>query len=200
MNLIHLLTIPLLVVSFSGRPISETTNEITNTKKIELAVIDKRETAEEIPWLAERRLTWEDYQCDPVRNTDAVASTSTSLGISYQVINSQLTYHITCGFSKVKSWGLVKTNYILAHEQGHFDITEIFARKLYEALQKYTFNRRTFRRDINEIYQSVVRQKEDFQEMYDGETDHSRNRKIQNEWLDRIDDLLNQTEGFSNYP
>ena len=200
MNLIHLLTIPLLVVSFSGRPVPEKTNDAVNTRKIELAVIDKRETAEEIPWLSERRLTWEDYQCDPVRNTDAVASTSTSLGISYQVINSHLTYHITCGFSKIKSWGLVKTNYILAHEQGHFDITEIFARKLYQALQNYTFNRRSFRKDINEIYQSVVREKEDYQEMYDGQTDHSRNRKIQNEWLDRIDDLLNQTENFSNYP
>ena len=200
MNLIHLLTIPLLVVSFSGRPVPEKTNDTVNTHKIELAVIDKRETAEEIPWIPERRLTWEDYQCDPVRNTDAVASTSTSLGISYQVINSKLTYHIACGFSKIKSWGLIKTNYILAHEQGHFDITEIFARKLYEALQNYTFNRRSFRKDINEIYQSVVRQKEEFQEMYDGQTDHSRNRKIQNEWLDRIDDLLNQTENFSNYP
>src|SRR6476620_6723433 len=107
MHLIHLITITLLVVSFSGRPVPENKNELINTRKIVIAAIDKRETAEEIPWLSERRLNWEDYQCDPVKNTDAVASTSTSLGISYQVINSQLTFHITCGFSKLKSWGLV---------------------------------------------------------------------------------------------
>ena len=135
-----------------------------------------------------------------MRNTDAVASTSTSLGISYQVVNSRLTYHITCDFSKIKSWGLVRTNYILAHEQGHFDITEIFARKLYQALEDYQFNRRTFKRDVNEIYQSIVDQKESFRQMYDGETDHSRSRKIQYEWLNKIDKMLDETSPYANYP
>ncbi|HEU0064026.1 MAG TPA: DUF922 domain-containing protein [Flavisolibacter sp.] len=199
MNLLHLITLPLLVVSFSGRPSPEKMYPVLSAKN---AVTDlgKKETAEEIPWISERRLTWDDYLCEPVRNTDAVASTSTSLGISYQVIDSKLNYHITCGFSKIKSWGLVRTNYILAHEQGHFDITEIFARKLYQALHNYNFNRRTFKKDINSIYQEIVRQKEDYQEIYDGETDHSRNRKLQNEWLDKIDNLLSETEVYSNYP
>ena len=63
----------------------------------------------------------------------------------------------------------MKTDYILSHEQGHFDITEIFARKLNEALQNYTFNKKTFRRDINSIYQSIVEQKEEYQKTYDEE-------------------------------
>ncbi|MFL5787214.1 MAG: DUF922 domain-containing protein [Flavisolibacter sp.] len=199
MNLLHLFAIPLFVVSFSGHPAPDKAPNSEPVKK-EIITIGKKETADEIPWMSERRLTWEDYLCDPVRNTDAVASTSTSLGIAYQVINGRLTYHITCGFSKTKSWGLVRTNYILAHEQGHFDITEIFARKLYEALQNYQFNRRTFKRDIGEIYQSIVRQKEEYQEQYDGDTDHSRNRKVQFKWLDSIDNLLSETDVYSNYP
>jgi uncharacterized protein DUF922 len=199
MNLLHLFAIPLFVVSFSGHPAPEPSTDALPVKNVIIG-IDKKESAEEIPWVSERRLTWEDYLCEPVKNTDAVASTSTSLGIAYQVLNSRLTYHITCGFSKKKSWGLVRTNYILAHEQGHFDITEIFARKLYEALQNYQFNRKSFKRDINQIYQSVVKQKEEFQEMYDGDTDHSRNRKIQYEWLDRIDKMLGETDIYSNYP
>jgi hypothetical protein len=56
-----------------------------------------------------------------------VALTSTALGIAYKVSHGELTYEITCSFSKDKSWGLLKTPYILAHEQGHFDITEIYA-------------------------------------------------------------------------
>jgi predicted secreted Zn-dependent protease len=100
----------------------------------------------------------------------------------------------------VKSWGLMKTDYILAHEQGHFDITEIFARKLNEALQNYEFNKKTFRKDINDIYQAIVKQKEEYQKMYDGETDHSRNKKIQYEWLEKIQELLAVTENFAAYP
>jgi predicted secreted Zn-dependent protease len=100
----------------------------------------------------------------------------------------------------VKSWGLLKTSYILAHEQGHFDITEIFARKLHRELLKYKFSRRTFRQDVNLIYDRVVKEKEAFQEAYDGQTDHSRNKKLQQEWLERIDRILEDTAPYANYP
>jgi predicted secreted Zn-dependent protease len=129
-----------------------------------------------------------------------VASTSTSLGIAYQLTNGELTYHITCYFNKEKSWGLMKTDYILAHEQGHFDITEIFARRLHEALQNYQFNKRSFKKDISQIYQGIVKEKEDFQKTYDGETDHSRNRKMQYDWLEKIEQMLAETQPYSNYP
>ncbi|MGZ5190227.1 MAG: DUF922 domain-containing protein, partial [Flavisolibacter sp.] len=98
------------------------------------------------------------------------------------------------------SWGLMKTDYILAHEQGHFDITEIYARKLNEALQNYEFNKKTFKKDINQIYQSIVREKETFQKSYDEETDHSRNRNLHFDWLNTIQKLLEETEGFGSYP
>jgi Bacterial protein of unknown function (DUF922) len=161
---------------------------------------EKKENAEFIPWVTERPLTWHDFQCAPKRNSDAVASTSTSLGIAYHIKNYVLTYEITCNFSKTKSWGLVKTPYILAHEQAHFDITEIFARKLHQSLMEYEFDQRTYKKDINTIYQQIVAEKEAFQEAYDKETDHSRNKRVQYEWLERIDNILVETEPFADYP
>lgn len=161
---------------------------------------EKKENAEFIPWVTERPLTWHDFQCAPKRNGDAVASTSTSLGIAYHIKNYVLTYEITCNFSKTKSWGLVKTPYILAHEQAHFDITEIFARKLHQSLMEYEFDQRTYKKDINSIYQQIVAEKEAFQEAYDKETDHSRNKRVQYEWLERIDNILIETEPFADYP
>ena len=161
---------------------------------------EKEENAEFIPWTVERPLTWHDFQCSPKRSGDAVASTSTSLGIAYHIKNYVLTYEITCNFSKTKSWGLVKTPYILAHEQAHFDITEIYARKLHQSLMEYEFDQRTYKKDINTIYQQIVAEKEAFQEAYDKETDHSRNKRIQYEWLERIDNILVETEPFADYP
>jgi hypothetical protein len=198
MKLFHLFAVSTLILSFSGRP------KYASEPRAALPVIVKdtttNESAELIPWTPSQRLAWEDFLCAPKKGTDAVASTSTSLGISYQLSNGRLSYHITCYFSKEKSWGLMKTDYILAHEQGHFDITEIFARKLYEALQNYEFNKKTFKKDIGEIYQSIVKQKEEYQKNYDDETDHSRKRKLQYEWLDKIDQLLTETEAFATYP
>jgi hypothetical protein len=199
MNLFHLFSVALLALNFSGSPARLASGNLPEEKPAITTVI-KTESAEYIPWVEDKRLAWEDFLCEPKKGTDAVASTSTSLGISYQVVDSKLTYHISCNFSKTKSWGLMKTDYILAHEQGHFDITEIYARKLYEALQNYEYNRRTFKSDINNIYQEIVSQKEAMQHRYDGETDHSRNRKQQYDWLETIQNLLTETVDYSTYP
>jgi hypothetical protein len=164
------------------------------------AISAEKRHDELIPWSESRRLTWDDFMCEPQHDVDAVALTSTALGISYRISNNQLSYQINCDFSKTKSWGLLKTPYILAHEQGHFDITEIFARKLNKALRHYHFNKRTFKQDINSIYDNIIKEKEAFQETYDSETNHSRNKRIQREWLDRIEEMLEETEPFANYP
>src|SRR5690349_245804 len=88
---------------------------------------DKNE--ELITWSEKNKLTWADYKGKPQPNADAAASTATYLGIEYNFGNKGFDYKITCSFSKTRSWGLHKTDYILAHEQGHFDIAELFARR-----------------------------------------------------------------------
>ena len=197
MKLFHFFAITALVLSFSGKPAYHQNEAGALPPSDSTSSIEPTDI---IPWQFDKRLDWDDFLCEPKLGTDAVASTSTSLGIAYQLTNGELTYHITCYFNKEKSWGLMKTDYILAHEQGHFDITEIFARKLHEALQNYQFNKRTFKKDISQIYQGIVKEKEDFQKKYDGETDHSRNRKMQYDWLDTIEQMLEETQAYSNYP
>ncbi|GAB4094433.1 DUF922 domain-containing protein [Flaviaesturariibacter terrae] len=160
----------------------------------------REESAELIPWSARRIVGWEDFQSAPVHGTEAVASTSTSLGLSYQLKDGELSYNITCNFQKTKSWGLMKTEYILAHEQGHFDITELMARKLYQALSTYPFDRRNFKQDLTRIYNDIVAEKESLQNTYDRETDHSRNRRVQSEWLARINEQLEATQAYATYP
>ncbi|MCW3073588.1 MAG: hypothetical protein JWP69_657 [Flaviaesturariibacter sp.] len=201
MNLLHLAT-SLLLVGFSSVPnlISSSTATTTPVEKVVALKPIKEESAETIPWIVRRQLTWDDFQGQPKRNTDAVASTSTSLGIAYQLRNGELTYEVTCTFSKPKSWGATRTPYILAHEQAHFDITELYARKLNRKLQEYQFNKRTYKQDLNIIYQSVVAEKEAMQQAYDGETDHSRKRRIQYEWLERIELMLQESAPYATYP
>jgi hypothetical protein len=202
MNLFHLATFSLLLVGFTSAPVLLTNNAIEAKPVVAAAFKNpvKEETVETIPWSARRILSWDDFQGAPRRNTDAVASTSTSLGIAYQLRNGELTYEVTCTFSKPKSWGSTRTPYILAHEQAHFDITELFARRLNQRLQEYEFNKRTYKQDLNAIYQKVVSEKEAMQQAYDGETDHSRKRRIQYEWLDRIEQMLQETAPFATYP
>jgi hypothetical protein len=199
MKLFHLLLLLMLSLNFSGSPAPAKPHAIAAARAgIPKKVINNED--EMIPWRNQRKLNWEDFLSAPQKQGDAVASTSTSLGISYQVKNGVLTYTITCNFSKKKSWGLLKTEYILAHEQAHFDITELHARKLYEALYHYEFNAETVKKDIAAIYEKIVAEKETMQEAYDSETDHSRKRRAQYDWLERIDQMLAETEPFASYP
>jgi len=139
-----------------------------------------------IEWSPAKRLSWEDYLAKPASSSDAAAITSTALGLEYHVRNNVLTYKITCRFSKTRSWGKYKTEYILLHEQGHFDITEIYARKLDEAIRDYNFNPKKFKTDLDQIYKDIMEEKEDVQNQYDLETDFSRNQEKQADWIKKI--------------
>ncbi|HET7897490.1 MAG TPA: DUF922 domain-containing protein [Flavisolibacter sp.] len=200
MKLFHLIPIIGLTLNFSGRPEAAKPEAFASASIGAPKEVVLNEDDKTIPWTSSRKLAWDDFLCEPKKEGDAVASTSTSLGLSYQVRDNKLTFHITCDFSKEKSWGSLKTAYILAHEQGHFDITEIHARKLYEALYNYELNPASFKTDIATIYNGIVQEKEAMQEAYDGQTDHSRKRSLQTDWLKKIDTLLTSTEMFSTYP
>jgi predicted secreted Zn-dependent protease len=153
---------------------------------------------ESIQW-SSKRLTWEDYLAKPLEEDEAAAVTSTGIGIEYLVSNNRLSYKITCLFSKNRSWGRYRSAYILSHEQGHFDITEIFARKLAKAINDYEFNPRAFRSDLSGIYKKIMKEKEDYQELYDHQTDFSRDRAMQAYWLQKIQDDLNELGDWANY-
>src|SRR5579885_2924178 len=102
-----------------------------------------------INWQAGRKLTWNDYYGKPDPASDAAASTATYLGIQYSFSNNTFQLKISCSFSKNKSWVRYKNDFVLSHEQGHFDITELFARRLNKAMSEYQFNRNTYRKELD---------------------------------------------------
>jgi predicted secreted Zn-dependent protease len=152
-----------------------------------------------IDWSAARKLTWADYWAEPDTESDAAASTTTYLGIEYKIAETKFSFKIESTFSKKRSWGLHKTSYILIHEQGHFDIAEIFARQLNKRMKAYHFNQKTIREDLNKIYQNILDEKEDMQNNYDKETQHSINKEKQKEWLKKIALLLKEYEAYATY-
>jgi hypothetical protein len=153
-----------------------------------------------VQWSPNHKLNWSDYKASPDKESGAAASTTTYLGIEYNVNEQGFTYIIKSKFSKNRSWGLYKTDYILSHEQGHFDLAEVYARKLNKAMSEYSFNRKTFQQDLKKIYEDVIREKEEMQNTYDEETNHSIKKAKQAEWLVKINDMLQEYDAYANYP
>ncbi|MEI9810326.1 MAG: DUF922 domain-containing protein [Bacteroidota bacterium] len=164
------------------------------------AISFAQESNEElIDWKAGQRLVWNDYKANPDEGSDAAALTATYLGIEYTIDEKGLGWKIQCRFSKTRSWGKSKTDYILQHEQGHFDIAEIFARKLNKKLSEYKFDKNGYKKDLKKIYDSVTGEKENLQDQYDKETDHSRKKEEQARWIKKIDELLKELGPWSGY-
>ena len=149
-----------------------------------------------VEWNASRKLTWSDFKAQPDRNSTNAALTSSSINIEFGYTNTSLKYNIKCRFDQNLSWGRIKNDYILAHEQGHFDIAEIHARKLNKLLKEYRFNQRTVGRDVNKIYETVMKEHHAFQSQYDEETNYSRNPENQDRWNNKIAEFLKTLDEF----
>lgn len=152
-----------------------------------------------IDWKANRPLVWDDYKGTPNPASDAAALTATYLAIEYEMNEKGVDWTIKCQFSKPRSWVKAKTDHILLHEQGHFDIAEIFARKLNKKMEEYKFDRNTYQKDLKAIYDGITTDKENFQQQYDKETDHSRKKEQQAEWTEKIKKTLKELDAYSDY-
>ena len=86
----------------------------------------------------------------------------------------------------------VANDVILSHEQLHFDITELFARRMRQRLATYPFTKRV-KGEMKQIYESAIREMREFQRRYDQETDFSRNEFRQAEWNRMIASALRET-------
>lgn len=152
-----------------------------------------------LAWTADHRLVWNDFKGRPEAGSGNAALTTSSIDVRYSITRREFDYSIRCHFDQDQSWGRVRTSYILSHEQGHFDIAEIYARKLNMALKNYRFNGRHAERDINRIYQRIMDEHHQAQKRYDHETNYSRNREKQHRWLVKIDGMLNDYQIYANY-
>ncbi len=152
-----------------------------------------------IEWTPSRKLTWEDFKAPADPASTNAALTSSSINVEFGYDDEELQYSIKCRFDKNKSWVRIRNTAILQHEQGHFDIAELHARKLYQALKGYRFNAKTVSDDVNRIYDSVITLHHAAQNEYDKETDFSRNKEKQETWLKKIADNLQSMKLYATY-
>lgn len=149
-----------------------------------------------LAWTSERRLTWADYQGSALKTEWASATTAS--GISYTLNSiisnneSRLEIIVTSLFYPDKSWYKpdLCDEVVLSHEQLHFDITELFAKKFRERL-KTVKNDENIKKKVRAIFVEINKELYIFQNKYDRETNYSRNVPEQLIWNKRIaEDLM----------
>lgn len=137
-------------------------------------------------------LTWNDFQglVRPFSKYDAAISSAVYL----EYDSTEGRYYAYAGQNNVWSWvNESKGEYLLNHEQYHFNITELHARKLNDYIEEnpdgteYLYNLRlgSINIDLREM-----------QDKYDSETGHSRIFDKQRRWEYEIDSLLVMDSGW----
>lgn len=157
----------------------------------------------ELPWREGFKLTYTDFEAIPNGNHPyaAITYSGMSYGFNAEVVNGKVAvnYDVKCFFVANKSWmkmHLADEN-LLAHEQLHFDITELYARKLRQELSKMTFTENV-KSEIRQVYEKCHKEKKAYQNAYDEETNHSKRRAKQLEWEIKVAKELNEVKEFTS--
>ena len=157
-----------------------------------------------IYWKENRKLKWKDFQGKAKKESEHFAISSTGSFFDYRLENAKdsakIIFETYAFFNKdsswSKSWG--RSPYLLKHEQVHFNITELYTRKLRKALSEYIFSE-SYQLEIQRIIHYFNNERNKKQSQYDAETKHSINEAAQRKWNKYIASELKRFEAFT-YP
>jgi hypothetical protein len=136
-------------------------------------------------WRSGRNLQWDNFQGAPQPETGVDAVSSCGILCEPTVINNyRLQFQVSCYFSVEHSWvdDEDASGALLQHEQGHFDVGEIYARRLRKRLSEMHFNRNNLNAQIQKAYDDVFEDYKKAQDRYDRESRHSTLKHAQAGW------------------
>jgi hypothetical protein len=142
-------------------------------------------------WREHSKLSWDDFK-GAVNAANAESAAATHCGIGFKTATGSaegkpeiIVYNI---FYTEKSWvrSDAKIPSILDHEQGHFDLCEIYTRRLRNRMTNFDFNVPDIMQALMSVYSEVNAEYETRQRAYEEETIHGTNTAQQKKWHDMI--------------
>jgi len=150
-----------------------------------------------IIWKESRKLTWDDYKAAPLESTMAAARTNYNFLHRWHMEQGVLVGKVICIFSPCKSWSKNKGSLtLLRHEQGHFDIAEYFRRVYNKRILEETYTPESLRLVMLKAYVDIQLECLRMEDQYDNETEHSLNREKQEEWIKKIQEMLDSMKKY----
>lgn len=158
-----------------------------------------------ISWDANKKLTWNDFQGESDSVTIGQAKTTYRIRISPEEVKldeygKMLNYKqmtATAEFYKKLSWSYAKFDTIvLQHEQLHFDIAELYARKIRHKFHENKLAKiadfDTYSNDYKRLWKECTM----FQQNFDKETNHGRNFVQNKIWYQFVVNELQKLNHF----
>jgi hypothetical protein len=154
-----------------------------------------------ITWNASRKLSWDDFKAKHSSNSRHAALSHTGISVDLSERDGLMTVRLEARFDKSQSWKKDDnpTLYLLAHEQLHFDITELYARKMRrQILEHQWLQEKDWVKAFEKMFEQNQAELWNFQGDYDRFTNHSLVEAAQSEWREAISDSLKLYSGYIN--
>jgi len=142
------------------------------------------------------KLVINDFRGVPAEGNAAVAITSSGFsfkaGFKNSASKTSLIITVFCNFDKSLSWMKEngKNDYILTHEQHHFDIAYLSTLAFMQKLKHTDFTVANYQEKLQAIYTTAMEDMEQLQHQYDSETQNGQLKEIQLAWNKKIEDRL----------
>jgi hypothetical protein len=153
-------------------------------------------TPQVIEWNEYYDLSWRDFKGK--RPGDAAGDAGTVVQIKAKpfLVKDNVDYDVYALFVKDKSWAEAYTAPLLAHEKLHFDIAELYARKIRKKIAELRDENVTKVDAFNLAIQELLQESNEVDMQYDIETLHGAMQEKQKEWADKVKAELNGLRKF----
>lgn len=156
-----------------------------------------------LTWETDYKLKWTDFKAEPNYNDDAVAITASGISFGFSITQTDkkevvsFSTEVFAYFYPNQSWYKVEraNNHILKHEQLHFDITELHARKFRYRISQIKMSSQ-LKEQLSKVHTNINQELSEMQNKYDSETNNSRAIEAQKTWEQFIAVELKK---YSNY-
>lgn len=153
----------------------------------------------ELTYDKNRRLEWDSFKGQPDMNSWASAMTATLIKLNMTSNSKGVRVTVECVFVPSKSW--VKPDHkdyvLLLHENGHFQLRELYARMLRKELKELKINSKNAGRKIKRLYAKYHKKASRTNRKYDKQTNFSRNKNAQTKWYAYINQELKRYESHA---
>lgn len=141
------------------------------------------------PWSATRPLTWDDFQGTPPTEGSEGAKTSYTLYYAWKCRGESFEFRAIAGFRPRESWVKAvvlndgtQRRTVLGHEQTHFDLAEVHARRIRRAFAALTQPCGQPDGELGALAQRLAQEEKAEQRRYDAETNHGLRASQQAAW------------------
>ena len=158
-----------------------------------------------MPWLMSQKIEWKDFMGTLNPDVFAYALTSYKIDIipdnvivdsNDKIINYQ-DLMVVANFYKKQSWSISKDTNLLNHERLHFDIAELYARKIRKRFSELKeIKEQRYSVYWNE-YSKLWKACRVFQKQYDLETNHGAKQPENDKWISKVNVLLKSLDKFA---